>query len=224
MKEADRLERNTQRLTELYDPMAAVVRRVLDTLQEQGFRPRIQSAFRSLAAQLEAYNSGHAMVKFGFHNVSGAHGAMESLACDVLDDDDPLSPGTRYLLALAVAARRHGLTTGITWGLAPAVEAGVEAAIAAHDLDRSVKVGWDPTHVQPVGISISQAKAGRRPAFGAAAAPAPGHKAFHTVVRNETLSGIAKQHHLTLARILVLNPAKVPTPNLVLVGEKIRVS
>ena len=224
MKEADRLERNAQRLGELYDPMGTVVRRVLDTLQEQGFRPRIQTAFRSLAAQLEAFNSGHSKVRFGFHNVSGPHGAKEALACDVLDDDDPLSPNTRYLLALAVAARRHGLTTGITWGLDHAVEAGVEAAIAARDLDRRVKVGWDPTHVQPVGITIAQAKSGRRPTFGAAPAPAPGGKAFHVVRPRETLSGIAKQHHVTLARILVLNPAKVPNPNLVLVGEKIRVT
>lgn len=225
MKEADRLARNTQRLTEVYDPMALVVRKVLDDLEKQGFRPRIQAAYRSLAHQLEAFHQGTSKVRFGFHNVTGAHGAKESLACDVLDDDDPLSPGTRYLLALAVAARRHGLTTGITWGLGAAVEAGVEAAIAAGDLDRKVKVGWDPTHVQPVGISIARAKAGERPSFGKApkTAPKTGPATFHKVVTGETLSGIAKQHHLSLGRILVLNPAKRPNPNLIEVGEKIRV-
>ena len=224
MKEADRLARNTQRLTEVYDPMARVVRKVLDDLEGQEFRPRIQAAHRSPADQLVAFHQGHSQVTFGFHNVTGAGGAKEALACDVLDDDDPLSPGTRYLLALAVAARRHGLTTGITWGLGSATEAGVEAAIAAGDLDRKVKVGWDPTHVQPVGITISQAKAGQRPTFGKAVKAAPGPATFHVVVPRETLSGIAKQHHLSLGRILVLNPAKRPNPNLVLVGEKIRVS
>jgi LysM repeat protein len=47
---------------------------------------------------------------------------------------------------------------------------------------------------------------------------------FHVVVRGETLSGIARQHGITLTRILELNPHKLANPNLILVGEKIRVA
>jgi hypothetical protein len=37
MKEADRLARNTQRLTEMFDPMAPVVRSVLKRMEDQSF-------------------------------------------------------------------------------------------------------------------------------------------------------------------------------------------
>jgi len=226
MKEADRLARNTRRLTELFDPMAPVVRRVLDRMEDQKFRPRVQSAWRSKEDQLLAFQRGTSGVKFGFHNVTAAGGAKESLACDVLDDDHPLGPPTRYLLALAIAARAEGLETGILWTLKPPLAAGVEAAIADHDIDRPVKIGFDPTHIQPVGITIAQAKAGKRPTFKAA--PKPGasraQKKFHVVAKGETLSGIAKKFALSLARILELNPNKLANPNLVVPGEKIRVA
>lgn len=227
MKEAARLARNTQRLTEVFGPMAPVVRRVLNRMEKQKFRPRIQSAWRSEADQLLAFQRGTSEVKFGFHNVTGAGGVKQSLACDVLDDDHPLGPPTRYLLALAIAARAEGLETGIAWNLKPALAAGVEAAIAARDLDRPVKIGFDPTHIQPVGITIAQAKSGKRPTFKAAAraaAVAPAAQKFHTVTTGETLGGIAKKFSLSLARILQLNPKKRANPNRILVGEKIRVA
>jgi len=226
MKEADRQARNQQRLAEMNDPMGVVVRRVLDRLEAQAFRPRIQDAWRSPADQLAAFERGTSKVKFGFHNVTGAGGVKESLACDVLDDDHPLGPPTRYLLALAIAARAERVHTGILWSLPPGLAAGVAAAIADGDIDRQVKVGFDPTHVEPVGITIAQAKAGERPTFGPSArkAAAAGRKTFHVVVRGETLGGIAKQFSLTLAGILELNPQKRANPNLVLVGEKIRVA
>ena len=40
----------------------------------------------------------------------------------------------------------------------------IDAAIAAKDWDANVKVGWDPTHVQPIDVTVSEAKAGGRPA------------------------------------------------------------
>ena len=226
MKEADRLARNTQRLTEMYAPMAPVVRRMLTRLEDQGFRPRIQGAWRSKADQLKAFHHGTSQVTFGFHNVTAKDGTKESLACDVLDDDHPLAPPTKYLLALAIAARAENLETGILWGLKPSLIAGVEAAIAAVDLDRDVKVGFDPTHVQPAGITIAQAKAGKRPTFTAGAKKdgGKGPKKFHVVEPKETLSAIAKKFSLTLAQILALNPAKQENPNLIKVGEKIRVA
>jgi len=98
-------------------------------------------------------------VKFGFHNATGPHGEKLSLAVDMLDDDNPLGPPTRYLLALAIAARDNGLDTGILWrrkGQPPLAEAA--AAIAARDIEASVHVGWDPTHVEVVGVTLAEAQ------------------------------------------------------------------
>ena len=92
MKEAARLARNTQRLTELHGPTATRMRKVLDRMEAQGFRPRNQDAWRSPAAQREAFLKGNSKVLFGFHNVTGAGSKKESLACDVLDDDHPTHP------------------------------------------------------------------------------------------------------------------------------------
>lgn len=227
MKEADRLARNKQRLTTMDAQMAGAVRRVLTRMENHGFRPRIQAAWRSEADQLKAYNAGNSELKFGYHNITGPNGHKEALACDVLDDDDPLSPGTKYLLRLAIASRHEHLSTGILWGLSSSHAAGVSAAIAALDTEREVHVGWDPTHVQVVGISIAQARKGKRPKFtpGAPAVAAPaGPQKFHLVVAKDTLSGIAKANRLSLVEILELNPKKVANPNLILVGEKIRIA
>jgi LysM repeat protein len=240
MNETARNERNAQRLTECFGPSAEAMRRVLTRMEAQGFRPRIQHAWRSIPEQLELFQQGFTKTKFGFHNVTGANGAKESLACDVLDDDHPLGPPSRYSVALAIAARAEGMMTGILWDLPAAVAAGTEAAVTSGNIEAPVKIGFDPTHVQPVGLTTKDARAGGRPSFNGSGpqprsmrgrtpttppSPAPTTaEKFHVVVRGETLSGIARQHGITLARILELNPHKLANPNLILVGEKIRVA
>jgi hypothetical protein len=163
MIEAERKSRNAQRLSECWPAFAARLNRVIQRLEEQGVRPRIQDAWRSPEEQLIAFNSGHSKLKYGFHNVTGANAAKEALAVDLLDDDAPLLPSTRYVLLLAAVARVESLETGILWGLPKALHAGVESALAVGDFDRPVKIGWDPCHVQPTVIRPSEAKAGVRP-------------------------------------------------------------
>jgi hypothetical protein len=90
---------------------------VIAELEDEGWRPRIQDAWRSIAAQEAAYTTGHSKLKFGFHNVTGADDRPEALAVDLLDDDAPLNPGKPYLLRLAGAAANAGLDSGIRWGL-----------------------------------------------------------------------------------------------------------
>jgi hypothetical protein len=164
MTEAKRQQRNAERLAELYPTFRRRVTAMLEDLETQGLRPRIQEAWRSPADQLRAFESGHSKLKFGFHNVTGQGGSKESLAVDVLNDDHPLNPGTSYLLRLAAAAESQGLTSGIRWGLPARLVAAIDAAIAGGDWKASVKLGWDPTHVQPVGLTVTEAKQGRRPA------------------------------------------------------------
>jgi len=164
MNEVDRRKRNETRLTELYPTFRERLTRVIQTLESSGIRPRIQDAWRSPADQKKAHDSGHSQLLFGFHNVTGADGKPESLAVDMLDDDSPLSPSKGYLLQLAAAAEAEGLITGIRWGVPPGLIAAIDAAIASRNWNADVKIGWDPTHVQPTDITVSQARAGARPA------------------------------------------------------------
>ena len=230
MKEQARLERNEQRLTECFPIYGAQVRKTLDQLEAEGFRPRIQDAWRSVEDQLKAFNKGVSQTKFGFHNATGGGGAKEALACDILDDDNPLTPRTSYLLALARAARANGLSTGILWGLKPPLVAGVEAALAAGDLQAPVKVGWDPCHVEVVGLSTTRVKRGERPSGTGnvgRAGPSPVRLptgAVHVVQSGDTLGRIAKANGLTLAELLALNPQFVPNPNLIHVGDEVRLA
>jgi len=167
--ESARIARNTQRLTELHPSFAQRLRNVIAALESQSLRPRIQDAWRSPADQLKAFNSGHSKLRFGFHNVTGPNGQPESLAVDLLDDDSPLASRSEYLLRLAAAAATVHCQTGVGWGLPPALKEAVAAAIAGGDFKANVKIGWDPTHVEPADITVAQARAGVRPPASRAA-------------------------------------------------------
>ena len=164
MKEADRKKRNADRLAELYPTFRARLKKVITSLESGGIRPRIQDGWRSPAEQKKAHDGGHSKLLFGFHNVTARDGTPEALAVDLLDDDSPLSPGKSYLLQLAAAAEKAGLITGIRWGVPGKLVTAIDQAIAARDWNANVKVGWDPTHVQPTDVTVTEAKAGKRPA------------------------------------------------------------
>ena len=164
MEEAQRQQRNSDRLAECHPKFRDQMKAVIGTLEAQKFRPRIQEAWRSPADQLNAFNTGHSKLKFGYHNATGKNGEKEALAVDMLDDDAPLAPSVRYLLALAIAAREQQLQTGLKWGLPDNLAKTVEDAIAARKIDAPVsKVGWDPCHVEITGISVADVQAGKRP-------------------------------------------------------------
>ncbi|MGO4382497.1 hypothetical protein [Pseudoduganella sp. RAF53_2] len=164
MTEEERIARNQNRLLELFPWFSSRLQFVIADLENAKFRPRIQDAWRSPEDQLKAYNSGHSQLRYGFHNVTGADGSKEALAVDLLDDDFPLSSRSTYLIRLAAAAEKHGLMTGIRFGLQTAkmIQA-VDQAILTEQWDAPIKIGWDPTHVQPVGLSPEQARMGKRP-------------------------------------------------------------
>jgi len=171
MKENVRIKWNTDKLEELYPSFRDKIAAIVSELESLGFRPRIQDAWRSREDQLKAFNSGNSRLKFGFHNVTGANGAKESLAVDMVDDDLVNRKKTtyehaEYLLRLAAAAQRHGLTTGIGWGLEDfpkAIEA-IGIAITNGDWKASLKnFGWDPEHIQPTDITLEEARSGKRP-------------------------------------------------------------
>src|SRR5262245_53691019 len=107
MEELARLQRNKDRLAELFPTFRNRIRRVIQGMEGNGFRPRIQQAWRSEEEQRLAFESGHSKLLFGFHNVTGRQGGPESLAVDLLDDDNPLNPRREYLLRLAAAAGKR---------------------------------------------------------------------------------------------------------------------
>jgi len=163
MTEQQRQLRNNERLLELFPSFRARISQVITELEAMAVRPRIQDAYRSPADQLIAFNTGHSKLKFGFHNVTGPNNEKESLAVDMLDDDNPLNLSKSFLLKLAFASEKSGLRTGIRWGVPQKLITAIDAAIAAQDWDADVKIGWDPSHVQPVGITATEAKNGKRP-------------------------------------------------------------
>jgi hypothetical protein len=165
MKEVARKQRNVERLAGMYPTFGNSLAKVISALEAEGLRPRIQDGWRSPEEQRKAFEAGHSKLLFGYHNATSTAGEPEALAADVLDDNAPLNPSTRYLLRLAAAAERHGLVTGIRWGLPKKLRVGIDAAIATHDWSADVKIGWDPTHVEIVGLSVAEVQAGKRPAW-----------------------------------------------------------
>jgi hypothetical protein len=165
MNETARKQRNQQRLAECFPAFARRVEAVIKDLEKEGFRPRIQEAHRSIADQLKAFNGGFSKVRFGFHNVTGANGKPESLAVDLLDDNKPLNPSRKYIILLAAAAEKHGLHPGSYFGLPQLLRKGLRKAIADHNFDPNVKIGFDPTHIEVSDISIADARTGQRPDF-----------------------------------------------------------
>src|ERR1700754_824748 len=164
MKEADRLARNKERLTECFPTFSKRVAKVIKDMEDLGFRPRIQDGHRTIEAQLIAFKNGFSDVKFGFHNVTGANRKPESLAVDLLDDDSPLAPGRKYVIALASVAQKQGLHRGIFFRLKTAPERkALQDAIDNLDFSLKVRIGFDPTHLEPTGITIAAAKTGARP-------------------------------------------------------------
>jgi hypothetical protein len=162
MNEAARKERNRQRLTECFPKFAKRVEAVIKDMEAQGFRPRIQDAHRTIADQLIAFKNGNSKTKFGFHNITGVGGKPESLAVDLIDDDKPLNPTRKYMILLAGAAQAHGLHSGIFF-LPPAFHTAINKAIAENNFSPAIKIGFDPTHIEATGVTIAEAKAGKRP-------------------------------------------------------------
>src|SRR5512146_586595 len=118
MNEVERIANNKNKLLELYPSMRPRIEAVLKDMEKAGYRPRIQTAWRSPADQLDAYRRGTTKVMFGFHNITGANGAKEALAADIWDDDRLEQVKVDFMLHLAAAAEAQGLTTGIRWDLA----------------------------------------------------------------------------------------------------------
>ena len=98
MTELQRKQRNADRLLELFLTFRNRLTKVIADLALMGMRPRIQDGYRIPEDQMIAFNSNHSKLKFGFHNVTGKNGEKESLAVDMLDDNNAVNSSANYLL------------------------------------------------------------------------------------------------------------------------------
>ncbi len=163
MTDERRRAQNEAKLAECQPIFARKVKAILDDLEGHGLRPRIQEAWRSPARQRKLLREGFTKVAWGMHNATTDDGKPEALAVDVLDDERPNKESIRFLLLLATSAKAHGCLTGISWGLSASSRARAEQAIAERNFDAKFSVGWDPCHVQIDGITVTEARAGKRP-------------------------------------------------------------
>jgi len=170
MNEADRKARNEAMLAQCNRVAAARFRLLLSFIEHEGHRPRINEgdAWRSPAEQAAAVASGHSTVPWGMHNATTPDGKPDSLAIDLVDDDSPLVPRARFLQRVNEVAPRFGLLTGILWSkkahpLTEVEKARIWNAVATGDWSEVHRIGFDPLHVQVAGLTIDEAKAGRRP-------------------------------------------------------------
>lgn len=164
MNEVERKARNASRMAELHPVFRAQVAAILAEMEREGYRPRIQEAWRSPELQAAAFHAGTSKLKYGFHNVTAEDGTKEALAADILDDNHAEDPRRDYILHLAAAALRTGCMTGAFFGLNEKQKNALYKALVDSSWNAAVSTGWDPCHVQVLGITVEEAQAGKRPA------------------------------------------------------------
>lgn len=165
MTESQRKDRNERMLAELYPSFAKRVRKVLAGMEADGWRPRLQDAWRDPSKQAALVAAGLSKVKWSFHSATGKDGKPEALAVHVYDDSEknPADPTKRFLMCLAYHAWDNGLQTGITFGLPAPLRRSLLDAIAARETRFESKIGWDPCHLETASVSLAGAKKGVRP-------------------------------------------------------------
>jgi peptidoglycan hydrolase-like protein with peptidoglycan-binding domain len=102
--------------------------KVLATLKEQGFQPKIFFGWRSVAVQLELYQNKKSKVKFSFHNAQTKDGTPNAYAADIIDKRwgwGPEAETRGFWTALGKIAKDEGLVWGGDW-----------------------TDPWDPAHIQ----------------------------------------------------------------------------
>jgi len=163
MNEADRKAYNQNKLKDIYPFFRTKIEAVIREMELAGYRPRVQTAWRSPADQLDAYRRGTSKVQYGFHNVTGTNGEKEALAADIWDDDLLQKVKVNFMLRLAAAAEANGLITGIRWDLPDEDSVLIGIALQNKNWDAKIRVGWDPLHVEVTGMTTQEAREGRRP-------------------------------------------------------------
>ena len=107
-----------KKLESLDRRMRPKVSRVLAKLADEGFRPKIFFAWRSVAVQQEIVAKGNSKVRFSFHNAQKKNGTPNAYAVDIIDKrwawgDQAEENG--FWQALGKAGKAEGLYWGGDW-------------------------------------------------------------------------------------------------------------
>jgi hypothetical protein len=183
MIEIERKMRNETKLLEMHPAFRVRLQSVIKELESYGYRPRIEQAWLSQQEQADAYRSGRSGVIYGFHNITSPAGVEEALAADVWDDNDFAHQQTPFMLHLLAAAEANGLTTGMRWELSPEKVEAIDDAIAIKNWDGPIYAGREPLHVEITGLSIQDAKDGKRPPMPGESAPNPANNGGQQILQ-----------------------------------------
>jgi peptidoglycan hydrolase-like protein with peptidoglycan-binding domain len=93
------------------------IERVLASLKQQGFQPKIVFGWRSVAVQAQLKREGKTKVSFSFHNAQKPNGTPNAWAVDVVDErwawNEP--DCHKFFRALGATGKAEGLVWGGDW-------------------------------------------------------------------------------------------------------------
>jgi hypothetical protein len=163
-------DQRTERLKQLMRECHPVFRKriinIYKEMEDDGWRPRVQDAWRSTAKTKELHKMGLTTVKWSFHNAMTPNGIPESLAIHIYDDDatNPADPSRKFLMRLAYFSKKYNCRTGIAFGLPRALQNKLNEAIRWGETEwlPPKKIGWDACHVEPADLTLKLARTGVR--------------------------------------------------------------
>ncbi len=165
MKEKNRLRRNGEILAQLDIFFGGRIRLILSDLASSGEEARLDCGWRSVQEQAVKFAQKLSEVEWGFHCAVNEEGKPASLAVHIIDDreKDPYKPQTgKFAIKLAIIAKKYKCTTGILWRLKSIDKDKLKAVIDLMDLDYKGKIGFDPFHLQPADLTLTEARDGKR--------------------------------------------------------------
>lgn len=173
MTEEKRKQLNADRLLKVDTSIRGKVASCLATLEHYGHRPVIAAeVWRDPKTQLAMFRRGVSKVTWGFHCATTPDGKPASLAADIVDAEKAWNATPAFWLTLGYASKAQGLGWGGWWGLPTNIRKGIDDAFAWVRTEQlkpdgakmpRVKFGWDQAHVEVAGISIAEARRGKRP-------------------------------------------------------------
>lgn len=107
-----------KKLSSLNPDLRPKVEKILKTLTDAGFQPKIFFGWRSVQVQLEIYKAGNTKIKFSFHNAQKPDGRPNAYAADIVDKRwgwDDAAKKNGFWTALGKAAKDQGLVWGGDW-------------------------------------------------------------------------------------------------------------
>lgn len=140
-------KRNTEMIDRLQDP--AAFWKVINQMRSMGWRVRAMEGLRSPKRQDELFAQGLSQRK----GRTGKH--VTGKALDVVNDNAPNKEQPDFFADLAIVARKHGLQTGLLWGLPKTLRLPRQYALETFNRAKlaelvSIKRGWDPQHIEMI--------------------------------------------------------------------------